>query len=60
MSNQKFLMSEEAMKIAKENSKKQMPSETQKQFIEDSDREIKEIIWQTHFNFKNSFWDNHC
>jgi hypothetical protein len=34
MANQKFLMSEEAMKIAKENSKKQMPSETQKQFIE--------------------------
>ena len=45
-------MSEEAMKIAKENSKKQMPSETQKQFIEDSDREIREIIDGNRIKFE--------
>ena len=39
---QKVLMSDEALKIARENSKKSMPSESQKQFLEDSDKEIRE------------------
>ena len=54
MSNQKqkVLMTEEALKIARENSKKSMPSESQKQFIEDSDREIKEIIDGNRIKFE--------
>ena len=49
---QKVLMSDEALKIARENSKKSMPSETQKQFLEDSDREIKEIIDGNRIKFE--------
>ena len=36
-------MSDEALKIARENSKKSMPSESQKQFLEDSDRIFSNI-----------------
>jgi hypothetical protein len=36
----------------KENSKKQMPSEIQKTFLEDSDREIREIIDGNRIKFE--------
>jgi hypothetical protein len=52
-------MSDEALKIARENSKKSMPSESQKQFLEDSDREIKEIIDGNRIKFEvheTRFW----
>ena len=49
---QKVLMSDEALKIARENSKKSMLSESQKQFLEDSDREIKEIIDGNRIKFE--------
>ena len=43
MSNTKIVMSEEALKIARENSKKQAPSVEQKNMIEQSNQDIEDM-----------------